>query len=59
MEQKQLTIRDMSIKYNVNEKTVRRWIHRDGLKATKDIKGRYVVDEQVLEQFIRDKTQQA
>lgn len=58
MEQKQLTIRDISIKLKVNEKTVRRWIHLNGLKASKDIKGRYVVEAAELDRFVKEKLSQ-
>lgn len=46
-----LTIRDVVKEFDVNEKTVRRWIHNGELQATRDIVGRYRISRADLEDF--------
>jgi excisionase family DNA binding protein len=46
-----LTIRDVVKELDVNEKTVRRWIHNGELRATRDIVGRYRISRADLEDF--------
>lgn len=48
-----LTIRDVVRELDVNEKTVRRWIHNGELRATRDIVGRYRISRADLEDFRR------
>lgn len=46
-----LTIRDVVKEFDVNEKTVRRWIQSGELHATRDIVGRYRISRIDLEDF--------
>ncbi len=46
-----LTIRDVVKEFDVNEKTVRRWIQSGELNATRDIVGRYRISREDLEDF--------
>jgi excisionase family DNA binding protein len=48
-----LTIRDIVKELEVNEKTVRRWIHNGELQATKDIVGRFRITREDLDDFIQ------
>ena len=48
-----LTIRDVVRELDVNEKTVRRWIHNGELHATRDIVGRYRISRTDLQDFVR------
>ena len=50
-----LTIRDVVREFDVNEKTVRRWIHNGELRATRDIVGRYRISRADLEDFRRQR----
>ena len=46
-----LTIRDVVKEFDVNEKTVRRWIQSGELNATRDVVGRYRIARADLEDF--------
>jgi excisionase family DNA binding protein len=48
-----LTIRDVVRELDVNEKTVRRWIHNGELHAIKDIVGRFRISRADLDDFIQ------
>jgi len=50
-EEELLTIRDVVKEFDVNEKTVRRWIQSGELNATRDIVGRYRISREHLEDF--------
>ncbi len=56
-EEKTMSIRDVVIEMDVNEKTVRRWIYNGELHATKDIFGRYQISRTDLDDFIRRRTE--
>ncbi|HLG63669.1 MAG TPA: helix-turn-helix domain-containing protein [Ktedonosporobacter sp.] len=52
-----LTIRDVIRELDVNEKTVRRWIHNGELRAIRDVVGRYRISRSDLEDFRRRRTE--
>ncbi|WP_102346050.1 helix-turn-helix domain-containing protein [Bacillus sp. Marseille-P3661] len=52
-----LTTKDISMKLNVSEETVRRWIRSGELKAQQDGKS-YIVEELDLEDFVEKKSKE-
>ena len=56
-EEELLTIRDVVKEFDVNEKTVRRWIQSGELNATRDIVGRYRISRTDLDDFIKRRTE--
>lgn len=53
LSKKTMTIRDVVKELDVNEKTVRRWIHDGELRATKDIVGRFRISREDLNDFVQ------
>ncbi len=52
-----LTIKDVSRELEVDERTVRRWIHSGQLKYTGyDIRRRYLIARSDLDEFIKKRT---